>query len=193
MRPDLRTRLESKIARHISGCWLWTGAKSGRNDKYKHGTIGVASRKSQLAHRVAWQLYRGEIPPGMQVLHRCDNPLCVNPDHLFLGTHADNMADMKAKRRSTFGERSAKTKFTEDMVRYILNSTEPNTVLAIRFSVNQASISNIRHRKHWRHIEAPPVKYQRMGRVQSAETRAKISATRYRLFAKRREEANAEQ
>lgn len=77
-----------------NGCWLWT---RGRNE---HG-YGVLDRKSGsgLAHRYSWELANGPIPTGLQVLHRCDNPPCVNPEHLFLGTRLDNMADMTAKGR----------------------------------------------------------------------------------------------
>lgn len=175
---DPRLRFERKFTVHEdTGCWVWHAAKGGRTARYIRGSFSVTGgRKSEPAPRASWKLYRGDIPPGMQVLHQCDNPLCVNPDHLFLGTHADNMADMKEKRRSTFGERSAKTKFSEAQVREILTSTEPNTVIAQRFGVDRATISNIRRRKHWRHIETPPVTYERMGRVQSEQTKEKMRA-----------------
>jgi hypothetical protein len=75
-------------------CWLWTGAYQ----KPGYGKIGDGSH-SKYAHRVSWELQAGAIPHGLQVLHRCDNPQCVRPDHLFLGTQADNVADMYAKGR----------------------------------------------------------------------------------------------
>jgi len=75
-------------------CWLWTGAKYGRG--YGHFSI---NGRSKIASRVAWELWRGPIPSGMCVLHRCDNPPCVNPDHLFLGTIQDNHDDMWRKDR----------------------------------------------------------------------------------------------
>lgn len=82
-----------------SGCWLWR-ATGGR----RYGSLFVDGRREQ-AHRVSWLLHRGKIPDGLHVLHKCDTPLCVNPDHLFLGTHADNMADMKAKGRARSGHK----------------------------------------------------------------------------------------
>jgi hypothetical protein len=77
-------------------CWIWV---KGLRDKRKgYGVHYIASHRT-AAHRYAWELLNGPIPGGLDVLHRCDNPRCVRPDHLFIGTHRDNMADMVAKRR----------------------------------------------------------------------------------------------
>jgi hypothetical protein len=83
------------------GCWLWTGAPA----QWGYGQFGMAN-KHWLAHRVSWFFHNGPIPDGMFVCHRCDVPLCVNPDHLFLGTHQDNMDDMRAKRRHPFARKT---------------------------------------------------------------------------------------
>lgn len=102
--PDLHSRFEAKfIPEPNSGCWLWVG--STIPDGY--GYFSVATNKNIGAHRVSWLLYRGSIPDGAHVLHRCDNPPCVNPDHLFLGDHAANVADRVAKGRSYRGKRHA--------------------------------------------------------------------------------------
>ena len=80
-----------------SGCWVWTGSKDRKG--YGAISISVGRQRCYKAHRVAWLLARGPIQAGMHVLHHCDNPPCVNPDHLFLGTNKDNVADRDAKGR----------------------------------------------------------------------------------------------
>ena len=99
-RPLMERFEEKYTPEPNSGCWLWLGACN--RDRYgceTYGVIGTTPRGTSLAHRIAWLLYRGPIPTGLILLHRCDNQQCVNPDHLRLGTYADNNADMVAKGR----------------------------------------------------------------------------------------------
>lgn len=90
---------------HLTPCWEWLGSI----DIGGYGYFGIGSRKTEQrtvkAHKFMWQLYNIAIPEGLFVLHRCDNRKCVNPDHLWLGTHQDNMDDMVAKGRQVHGER----------------------------------------------------------------------------------------
>lgn len=103
---------ESKIAfEPTTGCWLWTGNKFNTG----YGCVS-RDRTSMLAHRVSWTEANGPIPPDAQVCHRCDTPLCVNPEHLFLGTRQDNMDDMVRKNRSQFGSAKTCAKLTEETV-----------------------------------------------------------------------------
>lgn len=106
----LETRFWKKVNKTKS-CWLWTASKH----EFGYGIIGEDhSRNTLKAHRVSWKLANGEIPPGLQVLHKCDNPSCVNPKHLFLGTQSDNVKDMSRK-----GRHVGSRKLTPEQVKWI--------------------------------------------------------------------------
>jgi hypothetical protein len=97
-----KKRLLKKVKKTISGCWEWTGAKN--HSGYGHTTF--RKERCKRAHRVSYLIWVGEIPPNLYVCHRCDNPACINPNHLFLGSHEENMQDMKKKNRACKGEKS---------------------------------------------------------------------------------------
>lgn len=125
------------------GCWIWTGIKSRGYGKFR-----VGDRKWR-AHRLSWVIRNGDIPEGMQVLHRCDNPACVNPDHLFIGTPAGNTADKLKKERQW-------SKLTSEQVKNIrhahLFGGVPQHQLCKEYGMTQANISCIVNRKTWKHI-----------------------------------------
>jgi hypothetical protein len=160
----------------LSGCWLWHGATNPKG----YGSAWV-DKKSMLAHRRAYELAIGQVPSGMHVLHRCDVPACVNPEHLFLGTHADNMADMHRKmrwrpahnpgpkhplrgerwhekyanRRTAQGSRSPNTSLTEQdvaVIRTELASGVSQSELARRTGISRTVINSISTRRSWRHV-----------------------------------------
>src|SRR5258708_9493686 len=112
----LAARFSEKVS-VSDGCWEWTGYKAS-NGYGRFMLRGDAVR----AHRACYEIYVGPIPEGMHVLHRCDNRGCVNPSHLFLGTHTDNMRDMEAKGRSRHprGDNHLSSKLTESQVRAII-------------------------------------------------------------------------
>jgi hypothetical protein len=142
-------------------CWLWDGHR--RRDGYGHIIAGSprTGRREVLAHRQAFEYTSGPIPLGAFVCHRCDNPCCCNPAHLFVGTHADNMADMarKGRRRgiaSVRGEAHGNAIFTEADIRAIRRECEAGALqreVGARFGVDQAVISNIVRRKRWAHVD----------------------------------------
>lgn len=131
----------------VTGCLLWLGnvGHSG------HGRISV-NGKTERVHRVSWKIKYGEIPEGMCVLHKCDIPCCINPDHLFLGTQEDNMNDMNSKNRGSCGEKSPIAKLSENDVRKIKNDSRGVTFIARDYGVAPATISSIRRGKSWKRI-----------------------------------------
>jgi HNH endonuclease len=134
----------------MSGCWLWLAAvKSQQQPQRGHFDL---DDRTIGAHRAAWILYKGEIPNGLSVLHHCDNSLCVNPGHLFLGTQRDNMADMVQKGRSPKGESKWGAKLTTADVNAIRASPDGHTALAHRFGVADSIIVRVRQRLIWRHL-----------------------------------------
>jgi hypothetical protein len=105
---------------------------------------------------MAYELTYGPIPDGMLVLHRCDNPPCCRPDHLFLGTNADNSADKVQKKRHPFGVAASHHKLTEDAVRAIRSAAAagvPRRILSARFNVARPTVHLIIHRRAWKHVE----------------------------------------
>ena len=165
--PRPRTLAERfwKKVKTGDGCWIWRGCRV-RNG---YGRILLGEGRVFYAHRASWTLHFGEVPAGLFVCHCCDNRSCVRPDHLFLGTHEDNMRDMVAKDRgrrvppvlsrapvkspATCGERNPHAKLTADKVREIralLASGVRLAAIAARFEVSKMTVSDIRRNQTWR-------------------------------------------
>lgn len=136
-------------------CWLWKGAVNWTAGGYgKIPTSRKAGRRRFLsAHRVAWELQVGEIPHGFCVLHRCDTPLCVNPDHLFLGTQTDNVMDMLKKGRQRTNPVRKLTVEQVRQIRALKAEGVSDHELARRFGVVPGNIWNIVARKSWKSID----------------------------------------
>lgn len=142
-------------------CWLWTGAKTA----FGHGVVmckGTKRRgKVQKAHRVSWLLHFGPIEDGLFVCHTCDVPNCINPDHLYLGTSADNTRDCLERGRidrvkRPRGEKHGNSKLTTDIVRDIRARREQGETLksiALRHNTPVSNVWQIVHRKLWAHVQ----------------------------------------
>lgn len=142
-RIPLIEKFEKKIFYSPCGCWYWISKVANHG----YGVFWIG--KHVLAHRAAYRFYKGEIPDGLLVCHSCDNPICVNPDHLFLGTHKDNIADMDTKGRGvhalSFPE-NRKAKFNEvekDTIRQFSKSGLSASKIARDFNVSVQLICQI--------------------------------------------------
>ncbi len=155
-RGTMKERLDRGIDRSggPDACWPWMGAlnSSGygviREPSQPDGRDGRAVR----THRVTWQEYRREALIDLYVLHTCDNRRCCNPAHLWLGTHLDNMQDMRAKGRSK-GEACPRAKLTETEVRAIRTDSRTNAQLSRDLGIPESTIWSIRARRSWQHLD----------------------------------------
>ena len=149
----LQERIQERVAMlpDSPGCWLWLRATNAKG----YGMTLVDGRQF-YAHRVAYEAWRGPIPNGKCLLHRCDTPTCVNPFHMTIGSRRENVADRVAKRRSRGPRGSAhgRSKLTEDGVRYIRLNPRGLDIctLALAFGVSEPTVVRARDRKTWSHI-----------------------------------------
>ena len=146
------TRLWSRVDKSTTECWLWTGAK----DSFGCGRITVNGKNAHVP-RVVWTLINGPIPPGLGyhgtvVRHKCDNPLCCKPDHLLLGTHADNMADMRlrgGRKGAAAGEKNGRAKLTLEQVAAIRADTRGPADIARDYGISGTHVQRIKSCESW--------------------------------------------
>jgi hypothetical protein len=150
MRGTPQQRLEAKcLPEPMSGCWLWEGCVKKGGYGYFFMGNDYAPSKTQ-AHRAAWLIYRGPTF-GMDVLHRCDNPACVNPDHLFLGTDQDNVDDKMAKGRQAImrGERNPRARLNAEKASAIRADQRETRFIAAEYGISRQAVQRIRSGKAW--------------------------------------------
>lgn len=162
---DISSRFWRRVEKqNPDACWLWTGAKSPKG----YGRVSVGSRTTKTKHaaissRIAYMLTYGEIPHGLHVLHKCDNPPCCNPTHLFLGTNRDNINDRAAKGRpsgfalmDTRGERHPRARLTAVDVReirvLIAADDRSRGAVAEKYGVTRNHVNSIVSRRTWRSL-----------------------------------------
>ena len=162
-----KENVRERLMRHTHydatcGCWEWTGSKRNGYGRMIIGSRKDGTRKSMSAHRVSYELEYGEIPDGMEVCHKCDNPSCVNPKHLFLGTRQDNIDDRERKGRNiTFiGEEQPRAKLTKKSVKdarweraYKGTSFQ---ALANRYGVSKKTMQNAINGVTWKCVPYMP-------------------------------------
>ncbi len=148
-------RFEDKFERiPEAGCWIWTASVGPKG----YGMFAHSHTDHDRSHRSAWRIYRGPIPDGMFVLHRCDVPSCVNPEHLFLGTHKDNMQDMvsKGRGRGLVGSAHPESKLTEADVlemRRLSKAGKTAIEIAAQFGVGKSAANYACNGTTWKHVK----------------------------------------
>lgn len=141
-------RFWAKVQMTLS-CWEWSGSRDALGyGMFKH------KGKTRRAHRISWESRYGKVPDGLLVLHHCDNPSCVNPAHLFLGTNADNNRDMVSKGRARYpGRPGVGFKLSEvevEQIRSRVRDGESQSAVAKHFGVNQSLVSRICSGQYWK-------------------------------------------
>lgn len=153
--PEFRERFMRSV-RKTESCWIWT--RPPRTDGYGQVlAFDGLKRKVMTAHRVSYLMHHGPLVDGLCVLHSCDTPLCVNPDHLSLGTHLDNMADMVAKGRQVKGRGRLNSKLCEAAVIEIRRrhgEGESQTTIGRDFGVTRKTVFMVATRRAWKHVAA---------------------------------------
>lgn len=182
VRRPLADRFWEKVDKSGGGCWLWTGTVTDRG----YGSVNTGGKHgpSRGAHRVAWELTHGPIPKGMVVCHSCDNPPCVRPDHLFLGSQRANLRDASAKKRTMRGEDHVFHRLTEADVMDIRTRHADGTSqadLAREYGLNHQHVSSIVGGRAWAHLPLS-ANLGRIGDLGERHASAKLTAEQVRAI-----------
>lgn len=150
----LELRFWEKVEKSKNGCWNWISAKQYNG----YGVFWVGNGVSKKAHRISYEMKNGKIPDGMYICHKCDNPGCVNPEHLFVGTASDNAQDMSNKKRGRCNKQNGSdnhiSKLSENsviMIRILDNVISDNKIAQI-INVTREAVRNCRQQKVWKHV-----------------------------------------
>ncbi len=157
-RQTLCRKLTDRLHNTDTGCQIWTGTHDSHGYGVIETSIPSVKRKRMWTHRLAYMICHGVIPDNLCVLHRCDNPLCCNPDHLFLGTRKDNIHDALSKNRALKGEKNGQSKLTTTQVieirqLYDKDRCSANIVkIALQYNVRPATVYDVVANRTWRHV-----------------------------------------
>ena len=150
----LEIRFLEKYQVDDNGCWIWTSATLGNAAGDLYPVIWIGDGKTDYAHRTSYRLFNGDIPDGYCVCHKCDTPLCVNPSHLFVGTHRDNSQDAVRKGRHAYGERNGGAKIsliTASDIKELYQSGEgTHRGIAKKFGISKTQVGRIVRGESWK-------------------------------------------
>lgn len=154
-RPTMAERFWSKVDKTAGygpngDCWVWTAHK----DAFGYGSFNRRGYSGRTAHRASYELNTGPIPEGMVIRHKCDNPSCVRPDHLDIGTHQDNSDDQvsRGRQRAPRGTKHHSNRLTEDQARAIHGDQRCEKEIAAEYGVTTAAVWLIRNERNWKHL-----------------------------------------
>jgi len=152
MKPISDAFAEKYEVDEVTGCWNWVASKM----RTGYGQFNARNGRVVTAHRFSYEMHCGKIPDGLFVCHHCDNRACVNPDHLWLGTCAENLEDMRRKGRESnpgaIGEKNGSSKVTEKDVLEIRKGQMSLSQAAKKFGISKTAAANIRNFKTWKHV-----------------------------------------
>ena len=147
-RRPISERIESmSFPEPMSGCWIWMGAHDDRGYAFLQ-----VDGKTRRVSRLSYEAFKGPVTSGLMLRHTCDNPFCVNPDHLLTGSSRDNMRDKVTRGRQVRGSRTWSAKLSEDDIIAIRNDIATNVAIAEKYSISSSHVSRIRSMKKWKHV-----------------------------------------